>query len=339
MPYEITMKFMNRTLYRKSLIVLLFISFIKMASAQPDILSRLYSPVLFAGNDTIAYRDPAVLYHNKMFFLFFTYIRTEEDAKVYSYVALSTSKDLQHWSPVKILTPKNQSLDYSSPGNIIHYKNEWILCLQTYPRPNFTASQMPRFGNGDARLYLMRSKDLKTWSLPELLKVKGADTPFEKMGRMIDPYLLQDKTNKNKWWCLYKQNGVSMSYTYDFINWTFAGHTQAGENVCVLMENNNYILFHSPKNGIAIKRSSNLMHWEDWGNLITLGQKEWPWAKGRLTAGFVMHPDKKLTTKKYLMFFHGSGPLTEEEGDFDKNASIGIAWSNDLIHWNWPQTQ
>jgi hypothetical protein len=36
------------------------------------------------------------------------------------------------------------------------------------------------------------------------------------------------------------------------------------------------------------------------------------------------------------MFFHGSGPLTEAQGDFDKNASIGIAWSNDLIHWNWP---
>jgi len=39
---------------------------------------------------------------------------------------------------------------------------------------------------------------------------------------------------------------------------------------------------------------------------------------------------------KYLMFFHGSGPLTETQGDFDKNASIGIAWSNDLENWKWP---
>ena len=39
---------------------------------------------------------------------------------------------------------------------------------------------------------------------------------------------------------------------------------------------------------------------------------------------------------KYLMFFHGSGPLTEEEGDFDKNSSLGIAWSDDLTNWEWP---
>ncbi len=339
MPRTIIIKFMFRILYKKALVVLVFISLMKMASAQPDILSRLHSPVLFAGNDTTAYRDPAILYHNKMFFLFFTYIRTQEDSKVYSYVALSMSKDLQNWSPVKILTAKNQSLDYSSPGNIIRYKNEWILCLQTYPRPDYTAAQMPRFGNGNARLYLMRSKDLKTWSLPELLKVKGADTSFKKMGRMIDPYLLQDKMNKNKWWCFYKQNGVSMSFTYDFKNWRFAGYIQSGENVCVLMENNSYILFHSPKNGIAIKRFSDLLHWKDWGKLITLGQKEWQWARGRITAGVVIHPDKRLTDKKYLMFFHGSGTLTEEEGDFDKNASIGIAWSNDLLHWNWPKNK
>jgi len=36
------------------------------------------------------------------------------------------------------------------------------------------------------------------------------------------------------------------------------------------------------------------------------------------------------------MFFHGSGPLTEEQGDFDKNASIGLAWSTDLRTWHWP---
>jgi len=32
----------------------------------------------------------------------------------------------------------------------------------------------------------------------------------------------------------------------------------------------------------------------------------------------------------------GSGPKTEEEGDFDKNASLGIAWRNDLLKWEWP---
>ncbi len=127
-----------------------------------------------------------------------------------------------------------------------------------------------------------------------------------------------------------------MSYTYDFKNWAYFGHTESGENACVLIENNEYALFHSPKNGIAIKRSSILDHWHDWGHLITLGQNQWLWVKGRITAGAVINLKNNTLFGKYIMFFHGSGPLTEEQGDFDKNASISIAWSNNLLNWDWP---
>ncbi len=304
--------------------------------AQGKILQSLPSPVIFKGDNKTAYRDPAVLYNQQKLYLFFTLVKSEDDGKVYSYTAMSSTKDLKKWSAIKILTPRNQNLDYSSPGNVIHYKNKWIICLQTYPRPDYTIKQMPRFGTGDARLYTMSSNDLDNWSKPQLLKVKGPDTSFALLGRMIDPYLLEDKDEKGKWWCFYKQNGVSMSYSYDLEKWTYSGHTESGENTCVLVENNEYILFHSPKNGIAIKRSSDLKHWKDWGNLISLGQKEWVWAKGRITAGTVVNLTNDKNFGKYVMFFHGSGPLTEEEGDFDKNASIGIAWSDDLLDWNWP---
>lgn len=304
--------------------------------AQGKILQSLPSPVIFKGDDKTAYRDPAILYYKQKLYLFFTLVQSEEDGKVYSYTAISSTKDLKKWSAIKILTPKDQDLDYSSPGNVIRYKNRWILCLQTYPRPDYTIKQMPRFGTGDARLYTMSSNDLDNWSKPQLLKVKGPDTSFALLGRMIDPYLLEDKDEKGKWWCFYKQNGVSMSYSYDLEKWTYSGHTESGENTCVLVENNEYILFHSPKNGIAIKRSSDLKHWKDWRNLITLGQKEWVWAKGRITAGTVVNLTNDKNFEKYVMFFHGSGPLTEEEGDFDKNSSIGIAWSDDLLDWNWP---
>lgn len=39
---------------------------------------------------------------------------------------------------------------------------------------------------------------------------------------------------------------------------------------------------------------------------------------------------------KYVMFFHGSGPKKEIEGDCYKNSSLGIAWSDDLEEWTWP---
>ena len=298
-------------------------------------LSALSSPILFAGNDSTAYRDPAILYHNEVFYLFFTLVKTEA-GKVYSYTAESHSVDLKQWSPEKIITPQDQSLNFCSPGNIVWHQGEWILCLQTYPRPNYTADQRTQYGTKDARLYLMRSKDLETWSAPEIMKVKGPEVEVADMGRMIDPYLLEDKAEKGKWWCFYKQNGVSMSYSHDLRNWTFAGHTESGENVCVLQEQDEYLLFHSPRNGIAIKRSADLTNWKDWGTLITLGQEEWNWAKGRVSAGTVLNLQANPAVGKYLLFFHGSGPKTEEEGDFDRNASIGIAWSDDLLSWDWP---
>lgn len=306
------------------------------ADKPKNLLTALRSPILFRGNERTAYRDPAVLYYHDSLFVFFTLVRTEAGHKVYSYTAMSQTQDLRHWSPVRLLTPRDQRLDYSSPGNVVRFGNEWVLCLQTYPRPDYTADQMPRFGTGDARLFTLRSRDLRHWSQPELLRVKGPDVDEKGLGRMIDPYLLEDKDEPGKWWCFYKQNGVSMSSSRDLRTWTYAGHTESGENACVLVENNEYVLLHSPKNGVALKRSADLKTWRDWGGLLTLGQAGWPWAQGRLTAGTVLNLKQNSRFGKYVMLFHGSGPKTEEAGDFDKNASIGIAWSDDLRQWSWP---
>lgn len=299
-------------------------------------LLALRSPVLFRGDARTAYRDPAALFANDSLYLFFTLVRTEADNKVYSYVAMSQTQDLRHWSRVRLLTPRNQRLDYSSPGNIVRFQREWVLCLQTYPRPDYTADQMPRFGTADARLFTMRSPDLHHWAAPELLRVKGPDVDEKSLGRMIDPYLLEDQNEPGRWWCFYKQNGVSRSYSPDLRHWTYAGHTEAGENACVLVENHEYVLLHSPKNGLAFKRSADLQTWRDWGGVFTLGQAGWPWARGRLTAGTVLDLRQKPGFGQYVLLFHGSGPRTEEAGDFDKNASIGLAWSDDLQHWRWP---
>lgn len=94
-------------------------------------------------------------------------------------------------------------------------------------------------------------------------------------------------------------------------------------------------MFHSPRNGVGIKRSADLAQWRDWGGLITLGQDDWHWAKGRLTAGAVINLKQVRGIEKYLMFFHGSGPESESV-HFDNHASLGIAWSDDLMHWSWP---
>lgn len=320
---------------KKLILLLLLFSKINL-NGQNKILKNINSPVLFKGDEKTAYRDPAVLFHNDQFFLFFTLVKTINE-EIYSFTATSKSFDLINWSPINILTPRDQNLNFSSPGNVVRYKGKWLLCLQSYPRPDYISGDKVRYGSNDSRVFTMESKDLENWSPPKLLKVKGPSISKDKMGRMIDPYLIEDKDEKGKWWCFYKQNGVSMSYTYDFLNWTFYGNTNSGENVCVLNDGGEYVMFHSPSNGIGIKRSINLKDWQSFGSQITLGQKHWRWAKGRITAGAVVDLREIKGIERYVMFFHGSGPNKESEGDFDKNSSLGIAWSEDLVNWDWPK--
>jgi hypothetical protein len=290
------------------------------------------SPILFEGDATTAYRDPAAIYDHGMFHLYFTLVKTESEGKIYSYTAWSKSRDLAHWTEPKIFTSRDRNLNFSSPGDVIRFHDEWVLCLQTYPRP-----KGQKYGNSDSRIWIMKSKDLETWDAPELLMVKGPDVPREKMGRMIDPCLLEDKDEPGKWWCFYKQNGISMSWSRDLKTWTYVGTIPSGENPCVLVDRNEYVLFHSPKNGIGVKRSPDLKNWRDIGKPLTLGQKQWPWASGRLTAGFVLDLRGQPGIGKFIMFFHGSRfPENDARGGFDNFASIGFAWSDDLTNWEWP---
>jgi hypothetical protein len=239
---------------------------------------------------------------------------------------------LLNWSTPEIITPRDRNLNFGSPGNIIRHGGHWVLCLQTYPRPNGE-----KYGNATARIWTMHSDDLETWDEPLLLRVKGPDVPREEMGRMIDAYLLGDKDQPGKWWCFYKQRGMSMSWSLDLKTWSYAGRTRAGENACVIVDGDDYVLFHSPSNGIGVKRSADLNQWRDEG-VLTLGQKTWPWAQGRLTAGFVLDLRKEPAVGKALMFFHGSDfPESDPRGGFDNFASIGLAWSDDLKSWSWPQ--
>jgi hypothetical protein len=294
-------------------------------------LGRLPSPVLFRGDATTAYRDPAAVFHDGWFWLFFTLVTIEPDHRVYSYTAWSKSRDLQHWSEPKVFTPRDQRLNYGSPGNVIRFGDEWVLCLQTYPRPKGES-----VGNDTARIWTMRSRDLENWGEPELLRVKGPEVPEERMGRMIDPFLFESREEPGKWWCFFKQNGVSMAWSRDLKTWTYVGHTPGGENACVIRDGADYVLFHSPKNGIGIKRSTDLKEWRDAG-VLTLGQSEWPWAQGRLTAGFVLDLRHERGVGAALLFFHGSDfPEKDPRGGFDNFASIGLAWSRDLKTWAWP---
>lgn len=290
----------------------------------------LPSPVIFRGTRQIAYRDPAATYLNGTFHLFFTLTEIETDGRTYWYTAKATSTDLKHWTEPKRITPRDSKLNFSSPGNIVRFNGQSVLCLQTYPTP-----KGQHYGDETARAWIMRSTNLEHWAEPEMLRLKGPRVPVAEMGRIIDPFLLQDRNDPGKWWCFFKQNGINMSWSRDLTTWTYRGKISSGENPCVLLVNGEYILFYSPGNGIGIKRSKDLQTWTDTA-LLTLGQASWEWAQGRLTAGFVIDLRHEPRVGKYVMFFHGGTREGKARHSTHAQASLGLAWSDDLRTWRWP---
>jgi hypothetical protein len=287
------------------------------------------SPIMLRGNAEQAYRDPCGHYHDGVFRVWHSNIRGPADSSWCAATAVTESRDLITWSEPRDVTERDRTLNYSSPGNVIRHRDRWLMCLQTYP------SADGRPGDHTARVFTMHSNDLEQWSQPELLRVKGPAVPRTEMGRMIDPYLIEDQAEPGTWWCFYKQNGASRSWSRDLQHWTYAGRVAAGENVCLLAAAGEYTMFHSPANGIGIKRSPDLERWTDHG-LLTLGQREWPWAQGRITAGQVLDLRAAPGVGRYVMFFHGSSPAGSALQEVHGHASLGIAWSTDLVHWQWP---
>lgn len=293
--------------------------------------AAMTSPILFRGDAQTAYRDPMLLLHAGVFWMFFTLNTHDADGRPFWQTAYSTSTNLVHWSAPVTITPRDRRFNFCSPGNIVRFGNQWVLCLQTYPTPGNST-----YGDDSSRLWLMRSDDLAHWSEPELIQFMGPEVSREAMPRMIDPYLLADKDEPGKWWCFckVKQTGVSMAWSRDLKTWHPTGRVDGGENACVLVQDGEYVLFHSPPNGIGVKRSRDLHTWREDG-LLTLGQKDWPWAQGRLTAGYVLDARAIAGVGRYVMVFHGSGP-EDERTMFHTYASIGLAWSDDLKTWHWP---
>jgi len=296
-------------------------------------LARIPSPQILPYRDGMHFRDPAAVFHDGVFHLFFTVTEPRNGGKsMVSFLGKSTSTDLVNWSEVRPLTKEDPALNYSSPGNVIRFGGQWVICFQTYP-----IRDEGFIGDDTARLFVMRSEDLEQWGEPELLRVKGSHVPVEEMGRMIDAYLVEDRGEPGKWWCFYKQNGVSMSHSRDLRTWTYAGRQNAGENACVIVKDDRYYLIHSPgRDGMGLMTSKDLKRWRPvLEENITLGYPKWPWARCRLTAGFVLDLTRHPDVGKYLMFYHATASPRPHE--HVGGCSIGIAWSDDLLHWDWPE--
>ena len=133
------------------------------------------------------------------------------------------------------------------------------------------------------------------------------------------------------------------STSRDLKTWAPTGEVAAGgENPEVMVQNNEYVLVYAPQNGtdingIGFKRSSDLIHWREDGPIITLGQKDWPWAETRITAGYVADLRAVHGVRKYVLVSHTMGPGKKRtDANVQANCNIVIAWSDDMKSWHWP---
>jgi hypothetical protein len=114
---------------------------------------------------------------------------------------------------------------------------------------------------------------------------------------------------------------------------------RGGENPCVIAEGDAYLMLDSPGNGLEIHYSHDLKTWTRPSKTM-LGQREWNWAKGRITAGSLLDLRSDANVRRALLFFHGSQfGEGDPRGGFDNYASIGYAWSDNLINWRWPSVR
>ena len=276
-------------------------------------------------------RDPLLFYNDGIFYCFYAGVE-HKNGNFCQYIETVESTNLVEWTNPRRLT--TSKLGFSSPGNIIKIGDYWFMSLQSYPIP-----EGKEIAGEDARLWYMKSSDLKNWEDPVQLKPEGATSNWSINRRQIDACFVE---YDGKCWCLYKNSGcLGLLVSEDFKTWKEASpdrpiiskeETPAKrslENPYVFKEGDEFILIYSPcreGRGIGMARSKDLLHWYD---IHHLNFPELPWADNGASAGMVA--DLRDVCGKYVMVFHGERKINHEH-----SAALGIAWSDDLEHWTVP---
>ncbi len=274
----------------------------------------------------IAVRDPALFFYNNRFLCFFTAVKKTNRGYELSTV-WTESYNLSKWT-IKD-TVAYGPLNFSSPGNVFFFDNNWYLCLQSYP-----INPGELYGSDDSRIWLMKSRDLVNWGKPEVIVTEGCQTTWAKSTRQIDPYIIK---HEDLFYCYYKTDGCLGCVTSpDLEEWKEVSpekpilaqsdtpDNKGIENPCVLKTDDKFVMFFAPcrdGRGIGYAESEDLINWKD---VKYLNFPELPWASGGPTAAMVL--DLRKEFGKWVMAYHG-------DRDKEHGAAMGIAWSDNLIDW------
>ncbi len=294
-------------------------------------LSGIRNPIIDE-MPAFADRDPEIVYHEGVFYIFHTRVDLRTDRSACSLV-MHTSRDLVHWDGPRLLFDGPEM--FSAPGNVVRHNGQWVLCFQSYP---ITPGR--RYGNEHCRLFTARSDDLIHWSDPEVMIPAGTYNHFANSPRQIDPFLVE---HDGAWWCFYKTAGaIGLLRSPDLVDWEelsleapilsaeMTPDKTGMENPYVIRHNDEWWMFFSAvrrDRGMGIARSDDLLHWRDVEYIEITGME---WANNGPTASAIV--DLREETGKWMMCFHG-----EYDGPLGLEGALALALSDDLIHWHCPR--
>ena len=274
--------------------------------------------------DDICVRDPAIIVHNDIIYLYFTWYNPNTSEW---FIAMTTTRDFIDFSEPRRISP----VGYASPGNIIRHEGKWVLCYQQY-------RHFPH------NLSLAFSDDLINWSDPVDIFNTGPENQWNKDGRVIDPYLVAADgkffayyTGSDRWPDRKGANYIGVAGSTDLKTWTdltpdkpalgldFDWEGPDGnENNCVIRHKGQWLTLYSAsltKQKIALAVSDDLIHWDKKG-LCTV--RDFPAQSWRYGAPFIIEELSK--NNQYYMIY-----LAES---LEKKTSFILVESNDLIHWH-----
>ena len=88
-------------------------------------LQAIPGPILLAGDERTAYRDPLLHYHDGIFRLFCSVVRARPDGNDRFHVAVTESRDLRSWRPLRPVTDPDDPRSFCGPSGIVRHDGRW----------------------------------------------------------------------------------------------------------------------------------------------------------------------------------------------------------------------
>lgn len=283
--------------------------------------ASISNPVLSLEKNHV--RDPAVLVHDDLIYLFFTYY---DPKKKTWHIGTNTTEDFIRFNEVSIISPEG----YASPGNIIRVNNKWVICYQQYRK-------FPHY------LCISYSEDLISWSEPVRILNTGPENKWNTDKRVIDPYLVEWQgsyycyyTGSTRWGKESGHNLIGVALSRNLKNWEDISidkpvigvdypweEPDGCENNCVIRHQDRWHMLYSASltnQKIAYAVSDDLINWDKKG---LCNVPDFETSAYNFGAPFII--EGLPTSNSFYMIYQGRAS--------NGHMSFLLLESDDLVNW------